>query len=150
MLGFLPCPQNAACHAVDGNRTRRYRARLRVDRQLDRCGGAGSETPPPEAGHPLPATGKVKLIHCRISSQEDRDVYLDTPAWRRLVGLLTKLSYDERIDLMALGWLGRESGSWASLLEHAYESGIDDAHYVAGLGLYWQKGIDRLRKAQQA
>ena len=86
----------------------------------------------------------------RILSQEDQDLYFDTPAWRRLVGLLTERSYDERIDLMALGWLGRESGSWASLLEHAYESGIDDAHYEAGLGLYWQKGIDRLCKAQQA
>ena len=86
----------------------------------------------------------------RILSKEDRDVYLDTPAWRRLIGLLTELSYDERIDLMALGWLGRGSGSWASLLEHACESGIDDAHYEAGLGRYWQKGFDRLRKAQRA
>ena len=86
----------------------------------------------------------------RILSKEDRDVYLDTPAWRRLIGLLTELSYDERIDLMALGWLGRGSGSWASLLEHACESGIDDAHYEAGLGHYWQKGFDRLRKAQRA
>ena len=86
----------------------------------------------------------------RILSKEDRDFYLDTPAWRRLIGLLTELSYDERIDLMALGWLGRESGSWASWLEHACESGIDDAHYEAGLGHYWQKGLDRLRKAQQA
>ena len=86
----------------------------------------------------------------RILSKEDRDVYLDTPAWRRLIGLLTELSYDERIDLMALGWLGQGSGSWASLLERACESGIDDAHYEAGLGHYWQKGFDRLRKAQRA
>ncbi len=91
----------------------------------------------------------------RILSKEDRDRYLDTPAYRRLVNLLTELSYDERIDLMALGWLGRGSGSWASLLEHAYKSGINDTytkhvHYEAGLGFYWQKGIDRLRKAQPA
>ena len=85
----------------------------------------------------------------KILSKGDRDVYLHTPAYRRLVGLLTELSRDERIDLMALGWLGRESGSWASLLEHAYKVGIDDAHYEAGLGHYWQKGLDRLRKAQR-
>ena len=86
----------------------------------------------------------------RILSKEDRDVYLDTPAWRRLIGLLTELSCDERIDLMALGWLGQESGSWPSLLEHAYESGIDDPRYEARLGRYWQEGFDRLRKAQRA
>ena len=86
----------------------------------------------------------------KILTKEDRDIYLDTPAWRRLVGLLTELSCDERIDLMALGWLGRESGSWTSFLEHAYKMGIDDPHYEAGLGRYWQEGFDRLHKAQRA
>ena len=86
----------------------------------------------------------------KIQTKKHRDLYFETPAYRRLVGLLSELSYDERIDLMALGWLGRQSGSWASFLEHAYKMGIDDAHYEAGLGHYWQKGFDRLRKAQRA
>ena len=92
----------------------------------------------------------VTLRQSKILTKEDRDIYLDTPAWRRLVGLLTELSCDERIDLMALGWLGRESGSWTSFLEHAYKMGIDDPHYEAGLGRYWQEGFDRLHKAQRA
>ena len=86
----------------------------------------------------------------KIQTKKHQDLYFETPAYRRLVGLLSELSYDERIDLMALGWLGRESGSWPSLIEHAYKMGIDDPHYEAGLGRYWQEGFDRLRKAQRA
>ena len=83
-------------------------------------------------------------------SEKSRDTYLNRPAYRRLVELIAHLSYDERIDLMALGWLGRESGSWRSWLEHAYQLGINDTHYEAALGGYWQKGINRWREAQQA
>ena len=79
---------------------------------------------------------------------EDPDAYFDTPTWLRLVKLVAYLSRDERIDLMALAWFGRQStepSTWAFFLNHAYRMGIDDPHYEAGLGRYWQAGLDRLR-----
>ena len=45
----------------------------------------------------------------RILTPEDQDTYLDTPAYLRLVKRIANLSYDERIDLMALAWFGRET-----------------------------------------
>ena len=38
----------------------------------------------------------------RILTSEDQDTYFDTPAYRRLVKLIARLSSDERIDLMVL------------------------------------------------
>jgi hypothetical protein len=72
---------------------------------------------------------------------------LDTPAYLQLVGRIANLSHDERIDLMALAWFGREttkSSSWSDLLNHAYRMGSDDFHYQAGLGRHWKSGLDRL------
>ena len=83
-----------------------------------------------------------------IPAPEHRDAYLKTPAFRRLVKLIDDLSYEERIDLMALAWYGCEipaSTPWSHFLDHAYRAGIDDPHYEAGLGRYWQAGLDRLR-----
>ena len=37
------------------------------------------------------------------------------------------------------------STPWLHFLDHAYRAGIDDPHYEAGLGRYWQAGLDRLR-----
>ena len=83
----------------------------------------------------------------RILTPEDQDAYLDTPAYLRLVKLIGNLSYDERIDLMALAWFGRaitKSSPWTYFLNHTYRIGVDDPHYEAGLGSYWQAGLDRL------
>ena len=86
----------------------------------------------------------------RILSLEDQDAYLDTPAYRGLVKRIASLSDHERIDLKALAWFGRESSDpspWAYFLNHAYRTWKvdDDPHYEAGLGRYWQTGLDRLR-----
>ena len=83
-----------------------------------------------------------------VLTREQRDAYLETPAFRRLVKLIGDLSCDERIDLMALAWYGREiaaSTPWPHFLDHAYRMGIDDPRYEAELGRYWQAGLDRLR-----
>ena len=84
----------------------------------------------------------------RILAPEDQNRFVDTPAYLRLVRRIANLSYDERIDLMALAWFGREgsgSSSWSDVLNHAYRMGNDDLHYQAGLGRHWQAGLDRLR-----
>ena len=88
----------------------------------------------------------------RILSPEDQDVYFDSPPYRRLVRLIANLYYDERIDLMALAWFGREitkSSTWSYFLNHAYRTGVNDPHYEAGLGRYWQAGLARLRNEQR-
>ena len=83
-----------------------------------------------------------------ILSPEHRDAYLKTPAFLRLVTLIGNLSYEERIDLMALAWFGRDvidPSPWSYFLDRAYRMGIDDPRYEVGLGRYWQPGLDRLR-----
>ncbi len=83
-----------------------------------------------------------------ILPPERRNAYLETPAFRRLVTLVASLSHEERIDLMALAWYGRESADtspWSYFLDHACRMGIDDPQYEAALGRYWQAGLDRLR-----
>ena len=84
----------------------------------------------------------------RIATPEDQDAYFDTPAYLRLVKLIGNLSYDERIDLMALAWFGGQTSktsTWSYFLNHAYRMGNNDLYYEAGLGRYWQAGLDRLR-----
>ena len=64
--------------------------------------------------------------------------------------LIAHLSYDERIDLMALAWFGRQTSEpspWSHFLNYAYRMGINDPHYEAALGRHWQAGLDRLRAA---
>ena len=86
----------------------------------------------------------------RILTPEDQDGYFDTPAYLCLVKLIANLSYDERIDLMTLAWFRRQTSEpspWSYFLNHAYRMGINDPHYEAVLGSYWQAGLDRRRAA---
>lgn len=88
----------------------------------------------------------------RILTPKDQDAYLETPAYLRLVKLVGARSYDERIDLMALAWFGRErsdASPWSYFLDHACRTGLDDPHYEAGLGRYWRAGLDRLHAEAQ-
>ena len=79
-------------------------------------------------------------------SQEDQDRQFDNPAYLRLLNFMSELSIDERIDLKALAWYGRQGqyNSWDYMLNHAHRMGADDPHYEASLGCYWQAGLDRL------
>ena len=85
----------------------------------------------------------------RILSPEDRDAYVETPAYRRLVNFIDNLTLDERIDLKALAWYGRRispGNDWGYCLHHACRMGADDLHYEASLGRHWRAGVDRLRQ----
>ena len=84
----------------------------------------------------------------KISTPKHQRAYLATPAFLRLVNFLADLPYDERVDLIALGWYGRraEGGSgWTDMLENAYRMRINDLRYEAGLAGHWRAGLDRLR-----
>lgn len=65
----------------------------------------------------------------------------------RLVKFIEKLSLDERVDLKALAWYGRQTtggASWVYFLYHACRMGADDPDFEASLGHHWQAGLDRL------
>ena len=82
----------------------------------------------------------------RILSPEDQDAYFETPAYRQLVKLLATLTLDERMDLKALAWYGRQPGDWGYFLNHAYRMGGDDLDYEASLGGHWATGFARLHQ----
>lgn len=75
---------------------------------------------------------------------------LDSPAGKRLEALFDELTEEERIDLLALGWLGQGiSGTeWQPIFEHACTMidmyANDRWRYVLGLGAYWRIGFERL------
>ena len=88
----------------------------------------------------------------RILSPEDQDAYFDTPAYLRLVKFIANLTLDERIDLKALAWYGRQisqGANWGYFLNHACRMGADDLDYEPSLGRHWQAGLDRLRQDVQ-
>ena len=88
-----------------------------------------------------------------ILSTADFHLFLDSPSYKRLVGLVSDLADDERIDLLALGWLGagQFNGNWPHNLERAYEMAETvDNRYVASYGHHWQAGYDRLKRLMQA
>lgn len=81
-----------------------------------------------------------------VESSEDAELHLDSPAYRRLVGLFRELGDEERIDLLALAWFGRnQEGTWPALFEHACKM-LDavNERYTLGLGHYWRAGYKRL------
>ena len=85
-----------------------------------------------------------------IIGPEDLPRIPDSPAGRRLDGLFLELNDEERIDLLALGWLGQgqSSAEWPPIFERActmIDAYADDKwHYVLGLGAYWRVGFERL------
>ena len=88
----------------------------------------------------------------RILSPEDQDAYFETPAYRQLVKFIANLTLDERIDLKALAWYGRQisqGSDWGYFLNHACRMGADDLDYEASLGHHWGAGWDRLHQDAQ-
>ena len=86
-------------------------------------------------------------------SSADFDLFLDSPSYKRLVDSVSDLADEERVDLLALGWLGagRFNANWPRNLEHAYEMAeMLDNRYVAAYGREWQAGYDRLKRLMQA
>ena len=81
---------------------------------------------------------------------KDMSHIFDSPTGRRLEDLFYSLNDEERIDLLALGWLGQGySGSeWKPIFERACTmiDGYANRNwvYVLGLGVYWRTGYERL------
>ena len=95
----------------------------------------------------IPKSGNLKIL-----TPEDRAPFLDSPANLRLVGLVGDLSDEERIDLLAIGWLGAgRFPSWRRSLEHASKVVLSVDHgYTAGYGHHWRAGYERVVSTQPA
>ena len=88
-----------------------------------------------------------------ILSSADIGLFLDSPAYKRLVGMVNDLADEERIDLLAIGWLGAGhfNANWQRNLEHAYEmAGSVDNGYVVSKAHHWQAGYEHLKRLMQA
>lgn len=82
----------------------------------------------------------------------DTDLHLHSPAYRRLADRVNDLTDDERVDLLAIGWLGdgRLDADWKRNLEHAHKMIRRlDHHYAAGYGRHWRVGYERLTRWMQ-
>ena len=82
----------------------------------------------------------------RILTVEDQDLFLNSPPYRRLVDSVRKLNVEERIDLLALGWLGAGLfPDWRRSFSHAEEMVPSlEPNYAAGYGHNWRVGYARV------
>lgn len=95
---------------------------------------------------------RVKGQTLLFLTHADIDLYLHSPAYRRLADRVNDLTDDERVDLLAIGWLGYglSDADWKRNLEHAHEMTRDlDHHYAAGYGRHWRVGYERLTRWMQ-
>ena len=95
----------------------------------------------------IPKSGNLKIL-----TSDDRAPFLDSPANLRLVGLVRNLSDEERIDLLAIGWLGAgRFPNWRRSLEHASKMALSVDHdYTVGYGHHWRAGYERVMSTQPA
>ncbi|MDE0359466.1 MAG: AbiV family abortive infection protein [Gammaproteobacteria bacterium] len=64
---------------------------------------------------------------------------------KKLKDMVFTLTPEERMDLITLGWFGRDPQSgWEHCYHRARMVGLDDSiDYICGLGRYWLKGFER-------
>lgn len=102
--------------------------------------------------HVVEALRSVKDRTILMLTPADIDLYLHSPAYRRLADRVNDLTDDERVDLLAIGWLGdgRLDADWKRNLEHAHKMIRRlDHHYAAGYGRHWRVGYERLTRWMQ-
>ena len=82
----------------------------------------------------------------RILSVENQELFLNSPSYRHLVDSIRKLNIEERIDLLALGWIGAGLfPDWRRSFAHAEEMVASfDPKYAAGYGHNWRAGYARV------
>ncbi|MCY3822976.1 MAG: type II toxin-antitoxin system VapC family toxin [Nitrospinae bacterium] len=84
----------------------------------------------------------------RITTDEDRELYLNSPACKRLIDAVQELEEEEFIDLLALGWLGAGLfPDWRRSVEHAEKMVLLDginSNYASGYGRHWRAGFERI------
>ena len=87
-----------------------------------------------------------------LLTPENQKLIVDSPSFRQLVDMISVLTDEELVDLLALGWLGAGllDGDWRCNFEHASGMvGRVSYSYAAGYGEYWRKGyefVSRLKR----
>ena len=87
-----------------------------------------------------------------LLTPDKQKLIVESPSFRRLVDMISALTEEEHVDLLALGWLGAGllNGDWRRNFEHASDMvGRGDPSYAAGYGESWRKGyalVSRLKK----
>ena len=81
-----------------------------------------------------------------VITDKDRELFLNSPAYKRLIDAVQELEEEEHIDLLALGWLGAGLfPDWRRSVEHAEKivllNGFD-SNYASGYGRYWRAGFE--------
>ena len=90
----------------------------------------------------LTAPSVVQGTNIRIIKGEIQNQFFECETYEQLVIALTELSEDERLDLMALAWFGRdEIQDWGFCYKHARSMSHLDLRYQAGLGNHWMDGL---------
>lgn len=78
-----------------------------------------------------------------LLTPENQKLIVDSPSFKRLVDMISALTDEELVDLLALGWFGAGllSGDWRRNFEHASKMVGSVGHdYAAGYGEYWRTG----------
>lgn len=92
----------------------------------------------------LTAPSVVQGTNIRIIKGEIQNQFFECETYEQLVIALTKLSEEERLDLMALAWFGRdEIQDWGFCYKHARSMSHLDLRYQVGLGKHWLDGINK-------
>ena len=85
-----------------------------------------------------------------IITDKERDRFLNSPSYKRLINAIKELDEEEHIDLLALGWLG--SGlfpDWRQSVEHAEKMVLVnefDPNYASSYGRHWRAGFELIAK----
>ena len=92
----------------------------------------------------LTAPSVVNGTNIRIIKDGIQNQFFECETYKQLVVALTELSEDERLDLMALAWFGRdEIQDWSFCYKHARSMSRLDLRYQAGLGNHWMDGMNK-------
>ena len=87
-----------------------------------------------------------------LLTPEHQSLIVDSPSFKRLVDMISALSDEERVDLLALGWFGAGllNGDWRRNFEHASKMVGSVSHdYAAGYGEYWRTGYGLVADRKQ-
>ncbi|WP_419167100.1 type II toxin-antitoxin system VapC family toxin [Candidatus Palauibacter sp.] len=100
----------------------------------------------PSGGHLRRGIDRRGSDHHAGTRRDGRELRPDIATYRRLLRLIRTLEHEERVDLLVLGWLGRdERMTRRRLLDHAIRM-VDQlsVHYIAYLGAHWRAGQARV------
>lgn len=131
-MAEIPVPEDLPSLAVSTEKVCYIAARAREFEVMNEEGDSEVDTNPNE-----------RVVRTLAEEDQDQD-----PVEQELTAFINEMSEDERIDLVALAWLGRGDGAieeWSDLRQQAEEAQIErTAGYLIGIPLlpdYLEDGL---------